>query len=338
MPKKSNTANKAKRAKAAVKVRKPRMVVPRGLGSAASSHLAQIVDPCNAPLGETIYNSLAALRTRFRANWVPTALPATSAIGGFAIAYHPVIGFLNSGMVDADTDTNFYTADSGWPGYARITDTPARGVGGCVSMTWNGNELDRRGLIYTGIVNGGMIQEFLLGAEGGDQTVFTLNNLVTKLPGYCRVPNDKCEVTWVPTEADSEFMTRPSKATGSVQTWKTLLTRVNFVVMVYMTTHGISEVPKISVANTSIVEYMPEGLTDQTIVDAAHVAPTAPRGKVTDLVRVVQSRDPAWYFDTFKKVGKLLGKGVAAYASGGVLGLVTEVAKMAIAPRKNFAS
>jgi len=104
--------------------------------------------------------------------------------------------------------------------------------------------------------------------------------------------------------------------------------------MVFALPQGVGDVDSIEIRTTTITE---SALPTVGIVnDAAHVTNNGSAVKVTDVIRVFQSKDPSWYVDTFKKMRGLFGKGLTAYARGGVLGLASEVAGMIIAPRTNI--
>jgi hypothetical protein len=151
------------------------------------------------------------------------------------------------------------------------------------------------------------------------------------------MPNDKCEINWVPTNADEEFITGGQSYTASTaNALSNLMTRVNFAVILVKYTGAADTTIPVTFNQVSIVEFSPEIQT--TVLDAAHVGPSIPGVRVTDIVRIIQSRDPKWYIDAFKKVAKLTGRVAGAYASGGILGLVGEVASMAIAPKRNVSS
>lgn len=314
--------------------------VPRGVPSQVASHLNQMIDPCNAPLGPSIYSGTpGAVRARFRNAWQPPVNPAISTINaGILLAYHPVLGLFATDTYDTGTSQQFLFRDPNVPGFSVFGDCPARGVGACINVAFNGKELDRRGFINYGIVNGGLIQEFLPVANGGSGSSFTYNGLASKLPGVCRMPNDKCEITWVPTEADAELIQRQPASSTSQGTLANQFARHNFVMIGAQIGTPASQVPEIVFTLTAIVEYTPENPTDGIITDAAHVSPVSTGHTVTDLIRMAQAKDATWYVDFFKKAGNIAGRLGKSYLRNGALGLVSEVAGMVLAPRKNYAS
>lgn len=307
-----------------------------------------IVDPCNAPLTETIYpNSSGVLRNRVRRIFVSSHSPSTTdAPYARVIAYHPVLGAYYLGP---SGDENSYPIASESRSFHRIkhlarfddasfsTVYSARAISGCLSMTWNGKELDRKGTIYSGVVSGGFIFTFLATSLGGAGQTLPASTIMSMLAATCRVPNDKCEVNWVPTEFDANWTDpQPNNVTGASPAIEVLFNKTNFAIMVWTGPQKVGDLVGFSETTVSIVEENPN--TNQYIQDSAHVSSTGIVGGVTHIVSALQKKDTAWYINTFKKLGQFGLNAISAYARGGALGLVSEVAGLSLAPRKNLAS
>lgn len=315
--------------------------------AALYNHLRMVADPCNSPLAETVYpNAAGVFRSRSRRTFTSSHTPATTA-GAYArvIAWHPVIGAFNLGSAGSNTfplasaleTFNSYQELSRYSQNSSTAVFSARAVSGCLSMAWNGKELDRAGMVYSGVVNGGLIYNALNTGGGGAGQVTPANTLAALLANTCRTPNDRCEVTWVPTEWDANwsdpFYGLPSASTGALQD---IFNKVNFAVMIWIGSQEVGQTVTFMETAVAIVEENPN--TGLYVQDAAHVSTTGIPNGVTKIVSILQKRDTSWYVNTFKKLGQLGLTALSAYARGGALGLVSEVAGLAVAPRKNLAA
>nr|WRQ65120.1 hypothetical protein [Tolivirales sp.] len=344
-----------KKVKKSIKVREAVRVkrAPRRRGasvmsSALENHLRMVVDPCNAPLTETAYpNASGVIRDR-RKQVLSTSHTPTSTAGTYCrvIAWHPILGGLELAIGTTDWPSSTEAGCNFRPltSLSRYSDTNAlysgRGVGGCLTMSWAGKELDRRGMIYSGVVSGGLIWTHLSQGNGGAGATVSPNTLAAALTTTCRTPNDKCEVTWVPTEYDSAFTDLVPYGTTSSTTLQEQFSKLNFVLMIGIFPQAVNDTAALSVTALSIAEVNPAltiaGNSNIGLVqDAAHVNTSGVPGAVTRIVKILQSQDTAWYINTFKKLGKFGMKVAGAYARGGALGLVAEVAGMSMSARKN---
>lgn len=302
-----------------------------------------IVDPCNAPLVETTYgNSAPTLRVRTKKvqlnSHTPTSTAGTYAYGA---AWHPTLGYFKFRVTSSTTDwylaatSIFWTPDTANNTASAYVSQPTRAVGGCLSFAWGETELKRKGMISGGIINGGIIWEGLQSQFGGQNAPFTSIDLASQLAVQCRTPNDRCELNWVPTEADAEYRESLLDAVTSSANGA-MYGRTNFCVLMITVPQAVDESVAIEIKTLAIIEANLD--TPGVVADAAHVGQAGSRTSVSDIVRVLQRRDPSWYVDAFKKVGKLIGQGAKAYMTGGALGLVSELAGMAISSRKNFSA
>lgn len=319
------------------------------LSAALINHMNMVVDPCNAPLTETAYpNSSGVIRDRRKLlNNVSHTPASTAGTYSKTIAWHPILGGFEL-AAGAETFPSANATNCNFvpvPALARFSDTnafySARGVGGCLSVAWTGKELDRRGIVYSGVVSGGLIWTHLAQANGGSGTQISPSVLAASLTTTCRTPNDKCEVTWVPTEYDSSFTDLIPFSTANNPALNEQLSKLNFVVMVSVFTQAVGEAVSLGYTALSIAEVNPAvtisgGSNVGLVQDAAHVNSSGIPGAVTQIVRTLQSQDTNWYINTFKKIGKFGLRAAAAYSRGGALGLVAEVAGMTVSSRRNI--
>lgn len=344
--------NKKIRVKSREVVRAKRRTGPRAksvMSAALSNHLHMVVDPCNAPLTETAYpNASGVIRDRRKFLYNVSHTPATTA-GTYSktIAWHPIMGgfelSVGAELFPSANATNCTFTPV--PSLFRFADTnafySARGVGGCLSVSWTGKELDRRGIVYSGVVSGGLVWTHLAQASGGSGTQISPSVLAASLTTTCRTPNDKCEVTWVPTEYDSTFMDLVPYTTANNSALQEQLAKLNFVVMVCVFTQAVGEAVSLGYTSLSIAEVNPAvtvsgGSNVGLVQDAAHVNSSGIPGAVTSIVRTLQMQDTNWYINTFKKIGKFGLRAIGAYGRGGALGLVAEVAGMTVSSRRNI--
>lgn len=346
-----------KRSKGGIKVREsvrakraPRRRETNAMSGALENHLRMVLDPCNAPLTETAYpNASGVIRDRRKHVLSTSHTPATNA-GTYSrvIAWHPILGALE---LYSGTTEWLPTEGSGsfrpLTTLSRFPDTNSlysgRAVGGCLTMAWAGKELDRRGMMYSGVISGGLVWTHMAQASGGAGAFITPSALAAALSSTCRTPNDKCEVTWVPTEFDSVFTDIVPFATTSNTTLQEQFSKLNFVLMIGVFPQGVGETVALSVTALSIAEVNPAltvagGSNFGLVQDAAHVNTSGVPGAVTRIVKALQSQDTSWYIDTFKKLGKFGLRAAGAYARGGALGLVAEVAGMSMSARKNVSA
>lgn len=327
-------ANKGSK-KVKVVAKRPRRRSPGAANGALLGHVRMLVDPCNAPLTDSVYGGASSVyRARFRGITAPNVSSDLGTVRyATLLAYHPVMGAYYAQGSSGSTAT-LVPRDSAAPGWDYIVDNPARAIGACVGVTWTGTELNRQGFVHYGVVNGGFVHRLLAAASGGGGDLTqTFDTIRGKLTGFCRTPNDKCEINFVPTEADAELTQKPALAQGLVNDLEVLFSRYNFVVVMTISDVAFETAPAFQYTNTAIIEYTPE-IASQMIIDAAHTSPT-PKVSVTSIVRMLQEKDTAWYVDAFKKAAKVAGRLGGAYMRGGALGLVSEVAGMTLGPRKN---
>jgi hypothetical protein len=307
--------------------------------------MEMIVDPCHSAIdGSTIYGgSTSSIRQRIRrintASHTPSSTPGTY---GTLWCFHPVHGSFVFRKSSVTSGEWFLTSESGQferdPALSTyLSDVSQRSIGACLSVAFAGAELERRGTVYSGIVNGATVFEFLRGGSGGEGTSTSIDEFVRCLGTVQRIPNDMFEITWIPTDNDEMFI-EPITPTALNDTNRTLYARTNFIVMGYIATQTVSDTVGITWSATNILEFTPttgQGL----ILDSSHVPSSANRGvTVSSLIRTLQSKDPAWYVNAFKKVSLLLGRGMSAYASGGALGVVAEMAGFNKLPNRNVAT
>lgn len=324
--------------RAATRVRKR---VGTAMPSGYEAHLRMIADPCNAPLVSPVTGgSEAAVKARLKSVSNVSHTPATNAgTYYYGVAWNPVLGAYNlyannaGGFQIAGTPCLWSLDVTNYPG--NVITQSKRAMGGCVSVAWAETELNRKGMIYSGVINGSVIWTSLRSSNGGEGTTFKPEDLATMLANTCRTPNDRCELTWVPTDIDSEYTDFSVQASSNLAE-ATLFARSNFVVMLFAASQSVGFTVGLEIKSVAIYEYVSQNYG--VVHSSAHAEGSGPPVTLTGLVRILQHRDPLWYIDGFKKLARLVGKGVSAYARGGALGLAAEVAGMTISSRKNFAS
>jgi hypothetical protein len=192
-------------------------------------------------------------------------------------------------------------------------------------------------MIYSGVVSGGLIYNYLDGGNGGAGNSISANALIGMLSVSCRVPNDKCEITWVPTEWDSNWVD-PSFSTspGSQSSVQEIFNKTNFVIMGWLGAQAVNESVGVMETVVSIIEENPTSTV--YVQNSAHINTAGLTGGITKIISVLQKKDTAWYVNTFKKIGSFGLAAMRAYARGGALGLVSEIAGLNLAPRRNISS
>lgn len=346
-----STKGNGKKTKMLVLQKKTKVQRAPRLNGPLYNHMRMVVDPCNAPLADSCYpNAQGVLRSRIRkvnvSSHTPASTPATYAR---VLAWHPVLGAYNLGNGNnayptASVGTLFFPNATlsryGASGSSGSAVYSARAISGCLSMAWNENELSRKGTIYSGVVSGSIIYQHLDGtAGGGAGFTISANHLISMLAASCRVPNDKCEVTWVPTEFDANYTDPASVAAAPSIAVEQYFNKTNFVVLVWIGAQAVNETVGLVESCVSITEENPfNNVGGPLVQDAAHVNTSGVPNAVTKIVSALQSRDPSWYINTAKKLGSLGVKVLSAYARGGALGMVSEMAGLALAPRRNVAA
>lgn len=201
-------------------------------------HVSMILDPCNAEIGPTAYRGSDGIVTRFR-NVVATG-PQTGKTG-FIYVYYPA--YNNIYVVNVTpSDTPVFSGNAAGPGQAFLLASGAsqRAVAACCSLTYTGTELDRAGIIYSGVVP--------ISALG---TAKSVTDIAMLLQHEHRVTGENIEVKWSPGSVEEQYWesgaTTPSDGGDR-----------NAIVILALGLNAATSSPYFSIVNTLIAEWKPE--------------------------------------------------------------------------------
>lgn len=275
-----------------------------------------LLDPCNAPLTESPYGDSAG-STIARGHQVFVTVGDSS-----ILFYHPVFGmFTNSaaaGTVGALKP--YYTGQTNLP-------TSSRAIACCAETAWVAAESARAGTVQCGVVPGSVVAYRLGSAYGGQNVGMDVNDALTYIPNFERMPVDKCAINWFPGKGDNDFSNTfiyDTTATPYVQK----MAQTNFLV-VFVTGTGTAGNVRISI--TEVLEQANKLSIIGTSGNSIPVWTVQPRSHkpidYEEAVADLSSKDPQWYLNTFRKLATFgLGLGKAAYTAGlpGALGYLTQ--------------
>lgn len=317
---KKNKNSKSPASKQMVVKRKPMLKVPRGLSPAAEyAHL--LLDPCNAPLCASPYE-LGTAATVVRTQTLRT----NGAIYG-AYFWHPVFG-----LFGADSATDVATSLS-WLTPPALQGGASRAIAGCVSTSFIAQETIRAGTVHCGIVPGSHVWTYMQSAAGGNGSTMTFSDFASRIGNMERMPVDRCEVNWFPSEGDADPSANVFPTATQNNTVQSAFGKVNFVAVVLL---SVAQSNSVQLKFTAVIE---NGNTANTIWT---VAPKA--SPPFDWKRVVESlaaKDPTWFLNTFRKIGTFIGGAAKSYATMGLpgaLGYLTSSVAGIFSARNNFGS
>lgn len=201
-------------------------------------HVNMIVDPCNAELGPTAYRGSDGFVNRFRnvLNTTPTAGKS-----GFIYVYYPAYNAVFYVNV-TPTDTPVFSASNSGPGQSFLLSNGAsqRVVGACCSLTYTGTELDRQGVIYSGVIPIAALS-----------TANTVNDIAANLQHEHRVSDDLLEVKWTPGAVEEEYwQSGAASPEGSGDR--------NAIVIIALGLNNASTSMFMSITNTLVCEWKPD--------------------------------------------------------------------------------
>lgn len=178
----------------------------RGGGSVpdtrVNTHVNMVLDPCNSPIGPTAYRGKDGFITRVSG---AKAIGDATAIAAL-VAYWPRYNrtfYFNLTSVTAGFAIDFYNASYGSEGpggaFFGTNASEVRPVAACLSSQFTGTELDRQGLLLTGVVP--------YKAVAGNVTIDTLTQIMQQ---WQRVPDSQVETKWIPSPSDEDYQAIPS--------------------------------------------------------------------------------------------------------------------------------
>lgn len=312
---------RVKRAKKTVRVRSMRVNNPRqpkrksidnmaanvaGGEQALRQYVALLKDPCNGPLigpvgacnggyitrfEKTVYVAAAAGETCFAFRWTPGALGTD--------------GALNDGLTisGATTDTGaltqrFTNADA--PGFTYLSNTATnyRCLAACAQISYIGSEVNRAGMIGSGIGTGA-------------RNYTNVNQLYSTSMDRSRVPDQKLDVVWEPSDGDLTY----TPVTATAQTLTVRATK-NAILL-----SGVA-VPNNTISIRMVVVYQ---WTPQS--DDGMIVPNQVPGTGHTLATVLR---------VARTVGLHAGMLMKSYATGGLMGVAREVSLNVIPSLRNM--
>jgi len=291
---------------------------------------ALLVDPCNAGINVSMYPGQGSNQfARFEANG---GLPGNPASVYQVVAYHPVFGcWVFSETVPLATPnvaTGFVSyggATAGQSFFSTVVGS-VRATAGCIELMYQGTELNRSGIVYAGIVDGGTIWQNIDGAAGGGGVSTTFQNYVGMLTHSERTPRDKMGLNFVPSAGDETFVSPFGYTAANINLLSVNFSKVKFMVLA-MTLPGLAT-NAISIKTLAVIEFNYKASAG---VAANTGAPSD--GGYTRVLRALYDKDPSWYVNTFRKIGRAIMAGTTGYVTGGIAGAIVGAGSSLMAPR-----
>lgn len=270
-----------------------------------------LLDPCNAELCPSPWGdeggSLITRAHQIVNNPVDTWL----------LFWHPYLGWfhLNSapGVPASLTPVTTTGGSSG-------AET-GRALAGCVEAMYMGAESSRAGVVRCTMVPGAIVWNYLSVANGGGGATIDSANVANYFPTAERMPVDRCTLNWFPAGGDSDFT--PPLVTNAAQT--------GAVEKIFSSTHFCAVLVAGAGANTVTFSFTGVVETSSLLATAPasgnkpsvpwNIAPKTSAGvDVPGIIRDLTRRDPGWFVNTFKKVGKLALGFAGTYVNYGLPG------------------
>lgn len=157
-------------------------------------HINMLLDPCQAVIGPTAYRGSDGFVNRF--NVVSSITSSAGTNTAWVMAFYPAYNGIWAGAVaDALTPVTPSWITPG-PGQTFLNNTAdsQRAVAACIKAEYAGTELNRQGVIYSGVLP--------VSALTGTTTLLQLQNLCQAVE---RTPDHMMEVKWVPTSIEETY-------------------------------------------------------------------------------------------------------------------------------------
>lgn len=288
--------------------------VPRAMGPGnrdADAYRKLLLDPCFGALVASPYE----LGTGSQVSRFKTVTPLSNTDA--AIAFHPVLGTftIQTGTPTVATQFVEYTTAFNKPG------ENARPIAGCISLAWNGAESARQGMVYCGNVPGAVIWNYLATADGGGNNTVRVLDIPSFITHAERMPVDRCEVNWVPGTGDEDFYPMITPVAAQAGAIQARFASTNFAIIVLQGGGTAAN----NILNITAVSEFNGSINTPSLSNAPWTisAGKAPAFKWRDVVESLSSRDPAWYINTFKKIGSF-GVGLGgSYMTAGLPGALS---------------
>jgi hypothetical protein len=276
---KSKMANKSKKQKKSVVVRRTRAPMP--LDAAAYRYAQLLTDPCNSALVPSTFPGFSGIVQRFT-SYVNVGTTAATTAGVFV--FNPNTGTIATfdGASGATPGTIGYTWSTNSPGYSFLGSNgkDARCLAACIQVLPLASELNRSGYISVGLIDSNVLP---------NTGTISASQLCQNLAHTQRVPDDMVEFKYIPGLGDELFApvtsTSPSQNTIDMAfAWVGQPAAAGFLAKV-----------------TYVVEWTPQAL-DATL-SMAHVS--CPSSNTTNQVKkYLQDVDPEWWVSASKMAGK----------------------------------
>lgn len=156
-------------------------------------HTDMLMDPCNSKITPTAYRGQDGFVQRFARTNSFTTTTGTS----FVFVYYPAYnGMYLTELPLGTTSIPIVTYNTTGPGQAfLLTNSDAqRAVAACVAVDYTGTELNRQGVIYSGLVKQSVFQQ-----------TTTVDTLCALLGNPQRMPDSTRELKWIPSSVEEEY-------------------------------------------------------------------------------------------------------------------------------------
>lgn len=302
--------------------KKAGMVVVRSRGLAdagpAAAYRRALVDPCYAALPSSPYGGAAGSAMVRSHSQVAT----TGAY--YLVFYHPVFGAFTCADTTGATALSLVPNANAGP---VISSGAARGIAGCLAVSFTGAESARAGMVRCGLVPGTAVYAYMAAASGGGGTTLTLGPLGSALAHVERMPVDKCEVNWMPGDGDEVFVTPLGYVAANSSMYASLFAKTNFCcALIQASVSGA-----VDISTTAIYEY--------TTGSSAGSAPgggnltwdvptnTMPAFNYKAVLSDLARKDSSWFLNTFRKVANFVGGAASSYVTAGLPGALGYLAQ-----------
>lgn len=253
-------------------------------------HVTMVMDPCNAELGPTAYRGADGIVTRFR-----NVVQITPAVGkqGFFYVFYPAYNSAQLVSVNP-SDAVTWGANTVGPGQTFLLNNgeSQRVVGACSALNYTGTELDRSGIIYSGVVP--------ISALNVSKTV---SDIIPILQHEHRVSENTIEVKFSPTASEEDYWNSGSAAPDQIGDH-------NAICIIGLGLSATTSAQNFSIINTLIAEWRPEpGFGLSTPNPSSHDVPAG-----LERVRNVLQKMGTWWYSaaktTYNAVNSPAGKAI----------------------------
>lgn len=292
----SNKQSKSK-SKRGVSTYAPRKL--SGLDAGATAWAKLLADPCNAPLAHSIFPGTAGAQiARFESDTL--VFNSATDVGGL-VAFVPGTATVLVNTVGVTGDTSGTTLSQNiamMPGYSFLSANAAsvRCVGACMQIMYAGTELNRQGVIGTGVGSATWLIRNIATADGGGNVGTSTSQVRQLCQNTCRTPTDMCEVIWRPGTGDGRFSEQIFREDINAFEFRTASMADKNAI--WASIAGIPVSTGVRVRIVAVYEYTPANNTSMV----SSVETPISRNSVNDVLIALDNMLPNWFFDGYKKV------------------------------------